>query len=166
MIPDDFDINDFARRIRPGALHVSAFLDSIFPPDSPTSARRGGSKTIIEPQVREAVIQILDAMTGNPPDMQAAFSAAMTKPDPEFFRVMAEASQHVIDMPHTHGLFAKHVIAARRIAADLMGTEGPLPRWSDVRREVHERLGQSAYGLASAEWSRVKSAAGLTDLPR
>jgi hypothetical protein len=90
----------------------------------------------------------------------------MTKPDPDFFRVMAEASQHVLDMPHAHGLFAKHVIAARRIAADLMGTEGPLPRWSDVRREVHERLGQAAYGLASAEWSRVKSAAGLTDLPR
>jgi hypothetical protein len=153
-------------KMRPLILSGQALWESLFPPESPTSRRRGGNKTGLGAWDREAVMRILDVMTGHPFDMQAEFSAAMKNADPVFFRMMADAAQYVRDMPHAHSLFAKHVIAARRIAAGMMKAGQPFPKWSEVRRRVSDQMGQAAYGDKSPEWSRVKGAAQLTDLPR
>jgi len=153
------------RRLRPAILHIGAHMDSIFPPESPTSKRRGGNKTAMDEKTKLAVCQILDAMNGNPWHSRKAFDAAMASADAEYFRQFAQAAEYIQDMPQGHSVFARHVIAAKQVAGNKMGPEGPLPRWRDVRREVSKELGQAAYGDKSPEWSRVKAAATLTDLP-
>ncbi len=156
------------RKLRPACLKLSAWHEAIFPPESPTSARRGGNKLALTPELMDAVCAILDARMGRPCELAASdFAEAMKSADPAFFRMMAEAAQYVRDMPeHARSLFTKHVVAARCIAAAMMGKSGPLPSKAAVKAEVMKGLGQFAYGDASAEWSRVWAAAGLKDLPR
>ena len=158
-------IRELARSLRPTILLIGADMDSIFPPESPTSKRRGGNKMALDEQTKLAVCQILDAMRGNSWHSRKAFDAAMESADADYFRTLANAAEYVQSMPQEHSVFARHVIAAQEIASSMMDTEGPLPNWREVRREVSKELGQAAYGDKSPEWSRLKTAAKLTDLP-
>lgn len=153
------------RRMRPTILKMRAHWESLFPPESPTSKRRGGNKLAPSQEFIHAVCAILDAKMGNDFHIYG-LEEAMKSADPKFFAMLAEAAQYVRDMPQGRAVFAKHVIAARRIAADMMGASGPLPSKAKVKAAVLKQLVQEAYGAASPEWSRVWAAAGLKDLPR
>lgn len=154
------------RRMRPTMLKAAAWHDALFPPESPTSQRRGGNKLAPAPELVDAVCAILDAKMGHECDLaQGDFDRAMKTGDVAFFHMMAEAAQYVRDMPLARKTWAKHVVAARRIAADMMGQSGPLPRWSTVKAAILKQLGQGAYLEPSRDWGRVRKAAGLGDLP-
>jgi hypothetical protein len=157
---------DAGRRMRPTFLKAAAWHDALFPPESPTSKRRGGNKLTPSPELVDAVCAILDAKMGYEYDLaQSDFDRAMKNGDVAFFRMMAEAAQYVRDIPLARKTWAKHVVAARRIAADMMGESGPLPRWSTVKDAILKQLGQEAYLEPSRDWGRVRKAAGLIDLP-
>lgn len=157
-------LTDQHRAMRPVILSAQAQWESMFPPESPTSARRGGNKLAPSPELIDAVCAILDAKTGNPVDID--FIRAMKSADVEFFRLMAEAAQYVRNMPHAHSLFARHVITARRVAASMMVKGETLPSWFTVRQQVAAVMEQAAYDETSKEWSRVRRASCLVDLPR
>ncbi len=154
------------RKMRPTFLKAAAWHDALFPPESPTSQRRGGNKLAPSPALMDAVCAILDAKMGHEYDLaKSDFDRAMKTGDVAFFRMMAEAAQYVRDIPLARKTWAKHVVAARRIAADMMGESGPLPRWVEVKDAILKQLEQEAYLEPSRDWGRVRKAAGLGDLP-
>lgn len=155
---------EIERKLRPIGLKAAAWHDALFPPESPTSQRRGGNKLGPSPELMDAVCAILDAKIGFAIE-DGEFIRAMKSGDSDFFLMMAEAAQYVRDMPQGRKTWAKHVIAARSIAASMMGKSGPLPRWSVVKSAISKQLGQEAYAETSRDWGRVRKAAGLVDLP-
>jgi hypothetical protein len=151
------------RTMRPTILSLQAHWESMFPPESPTSTRRGGNKLSPSPELIVAVCRILDAKMGFEID-DGDFRRAMKTGTPDYFHLMAKAAEYLRAMPREKSVFAKHVISARRIAADMMGKNGPLPTWFEVKDKVSDIMGQFAYGETSRDWGRVRKAAGLADL--
>jgi len=150
-------------KFRAGMLELAAWWNELFPPDSPTSRRRGGCKLAPSQELKDAVCAILDARTGFPVDA-ARYVKAVRNSDAGFFRLMAEAVEYLETIPQAHSVFAKHVIAARKIAANMIDPELPLPRWNDVKARIEDLLGPTAYLENSKDWGRVRKAAGLMDL--
>jgi hypothetical protein len=156
------------RKIRPIELQAMAWIESIFPPESPTSKARGGKRLAPTLKFKEAVCWILDSGMGAESETAAAaFSEAMRENDVHFFRMMADASEYVRNLPQDSSRFAKCVIAARRLAAAMMGSEGPLPSRGKVIAAVITHLGDIAFPAdEKSRWADVMKAARLADLKR
>jgi len=153
------------QKMKPLALRCMAQIETIFPPDTPSTRRRGGGKLALDTATKEAACAILDAMSGHPIDT-VEFEAAMTAGDTDFFLRMAAAAQHLRSVGTMATVFARHVREARLVAAGMMAAGDPKPSWQAIRREVAKRLGQAAITDTSPEWSRIKTAAGLKTLRR
>jgi hypothetical protein len=142
-----------------------AQIETIFPPDTPSTTRRGGGKLALDTATKDAACAILDAMSGHPIDT-AGFEVAMAAGDTDFFLLMAAAAQHLRSVGTVATVFARHVREARLVAAGMMAAGDPKPSWQAIRREVAKRLGQAAITDTSPEWSRIKKAADLKTLRR
>jgi len=152
------------RKFRAGMLLTQATWETIFPPESPTSRRRGGCKLAPTEDLKNAVWAILDARIGHPVD-PLPYTAAMRAGDGKFFQLMNDACAYLDAMPQAQSRFANHVIAARRVAGNAIPEDGPLPAWRTIKGKVAALLGQAAYDETSKDWGRVRKVAGLLDLP-
>ncbi len=158
--------DEFARRLRPMELKTMAWIEEIFPPESPTSKRRGGNKLARPSEFVDAVCAILDARMGNDFDLPD-FRESMKSADPGLFLIFADAAQYVQSMPKEVSKFADCVITARRVAAILMSENGQLPKRGKVIAAVIKYLGPAAFGEEEiTRWAEVMKAAGLSDLQR
>jgi len=154
---------EIGRRMRPAMLRAAAVMDETFPPPSPTQARREAAA--LDPAWMDAVCMMLDAQAGAGAAIAPPLAAAIKNADPEFFRLLAEAAEHIQGMPQALSVFARHVIAARRVAADML--EGGNASKAAVKTAVIKCLGGQAYAPEdSVRWSEVWNEAGLKDLPR
>lgn len=153
------------RKLRPLALRCMAQIEAIFPPDTPSTRRRGGGKLAVDTATKEAACAILDAMGGHPIDT-AEFEAAMAAGDTVYFLRMAAAAQHLRSVGTVATVFAWHVRQARLVAASMMEAGDPRPSWKAIKNKVADKLGQAAITDTSPEWSRIKTAAGLKNLRR
>ena len=161
------------RKLRPLALKCAAWMDMLFPPPHPTTARRGGGKDMLTREERDAILAALDAMRGHPldPEDTAAFQQAVAAGDQGYFQRMESAIRYADSFIKSGSLatgntFAKHVILARIEAAHAMTAGDPRPSWRAIRAKIIKRLGRTAYLETSPDWSRIKSAAGLKNLRR
>jgi hypothetical protein len=152
-------------KMRPLGLKVGAWHDSIFPPLSPSSKRRG-SKTF-PPAFMDAVCAILDTGTAGciGEDFQTEIVAACKNADADFFRMMADAAKHVQDVPaplSEISSHAAHVITLRKAAA-IMLEKGKEPTMSKLRELVAKYLGSDH--TSSPAWTEAFKDAGLRHLP-
>jgi hypothetical protein len=154
---------DFNAKMRPLELKAGAWHDSIFPPPSPTSKRRG-SKTF-SPAFMDAVCAILETGTagGISEDFQAEIVAACKNNDADFFRMIADAAKHVQEMPASLSAHARHVIALRKAAAAML-EKGKEPTKQELREIVTKQLGNGAFSQASPRWREAFKDADLTNL--
>ena len=153
------------QKLKPLELRCMAQIEAIFPPDTPSTARRGGGKLALDTATKEAACAILDAMGGHPIDT-AEFESAMAAGDTVYFLRMAAAAQHLRSVGTMATVFARHVREARLVAAGMMAAGDRKPSWKGIRREVAKRLEQAAITDTSPEWSRIKTGAGLKNLRR
>jgi len=153
-----------AQDLRPLGLLATAQWETIFPPPSPTHARRLKGKPHHAPAFLDMVAILLDAQT-NPNELtkNPDFVRAVQTSDAKHFARLTKAAEYIKEMPHASSVFAKHVIAARTFAAKLMQRDGCLPTMLQVRRRVSNYLKADAY-TEPEDWSRVWKAAGLSDL--
>lgn len=156
------------RKFRPLELKAMAWIEAIFPPESPTSKSRGGRSQAPSLQFKVAVCWMLDARMGVESDgAEDGFAEAMATGDPDFFRMMADAAEYVRNLPRDVSTFADCVITARRIAAEMMGADEPLPSRGTVIDGVIKYLGPAAFPKEEkSRWSEVMKAARLSDLKR
>ena len=150
---------------RPLGLEAAAKHESLFPPASPSSKRRG--RDAFAPDFIHTAIGILDtAETGRMNEfLKADIVAACRKGDADFFVMMAEATKHVQAMPAPLSLpseHAKKVITLRKAAA-IMFRQGKPPTKSKLRDVVGKFL--RCDPTSSPAWVLAFKDAGLQDLP-
>ena len=147
---------------RPLRLEASAWHDSIFPADPPTSKKRGREK--FPPAFMDAVCEILDVQyTGCMEEgLQSKILDACKNADAGFFRLMAKAAEHVREGANSsvHGRLVRHL----KEEAAAMLKKGMEPSRQELIQEVTKKIGNVAPDKASPRWKEAFKAAGLAKL--
>ena len=156
-----------ALKHRPAGLLLEAQWELIFPPPSPTQARKLKGESHYPPGFVRMVAALLTAQTE--PEWltdDPEFINAMKTSDAAYFSRLTKAAEYIKQMPRTPSVFASHVVVARSSAARLLLRKGRLPTKPEVKKLVGKRLGNLAYdNEALTRWSDVWKAAELSDLP-
>jgi hypothetical protein len=153
---------DLAAELKLLGLKVGAWHDELFPPASPTSKRRG--REAFTHQFMDAVCYIISsAQTGRVDDFfQDEIVAACKNADADFFRMMADAAEHVKSMPTSRSVHAAHVIALRKAAIKTMEM-GMQPTKSELKKIVAKNLGNASFNNDQA-WVEAFKDAGIAKI--
>ena len=155
---DDF-MKAATGQIRFLGLASGTKLDPIFPPESPSSKRRGHDA--FSPAFIHTALGILD--TGNTGRMNDFLNAeiieACRNADAKFFRRMADIAEHIKSTSTPLSAHARHVIAVKKAAVAMM-EKGKEPTKKELRENITKQLGNAAFDN-DQRWAEVFKSAGL-----
>jgi hypothetical protein len=149
----------FIGQMRFLGLAVGTRLDPIFPPESPSSKRRG--RGAFSKAFMQTALGILDTKdTGRMNDLlKAEIIEACRNSDANFFRRMAEIAEHIESTSTPLSAHARHVIAVKK-AAVAMIEKGKEPTKQKLKEIVTKYLGNGAFDN-DQRWAEVFKSAGL-----